>query len=124
MKNEPTYHRGDVILVNFPLITDFSQAKLRPAVIIQNDVGNQYSPNLIVAAISSQLPRKPYPTTHIVRHDTPAGQAAGLNRDSVVMGQVILTIPKTQVTQILGHFDSATMTAIDTCLHLSLALDG
>ena len=123
MRNEAQYQRGDVVLVNLPLITDFSQAKLRPAVVIQNDVGNQYSPNLIVAAISSRLPRKPYPTTHVVRHDTPAAQSAGLDRDSVVLAQVILTIPKTSVVRILGHFDQATMTAIDTCIRVSLALD-
>lgn len=123
MKNEPTYRRGDVLLVNFPFITDFSQTKLRPAVVVQNDVGNQYSPNLIVAAISSSLPSKPYPTTHTVRRNTPTAKAAGLDRDSVVLGQVILTIPKTHVVRRLGYFDQATMQSIDVCLRISLDLN-
>lgn len=122
MSNLPPYQRGDVVLTNFPLITDFSQAKLRPAVIVQNDIGNQFSPNLIVLAVSSQIPRKNYPTSHIIRSGTPAAQAAGLDRDSVVMAQVVVTIPKTAVTRLIGHLDAATMTAVDACLRVSLNL--
>ncbi|MBS1251454.1 MAG: hypothetical protein MAG451_00487 [Anaerolineales bacterium] len=52
-----------------------------------------------------------------------AAQSAGLDRDSVVLAQVILTVPKINVVRILGHFDQATMEAIDACLRVSLALD-
>jgi len=122
MSNLPPYQRGDVVLTNSPLITDFGQAKLRPAVIVQNDIGNQFSLNLIVLAVSSQIPRKNYPTSHIIRYGTPAAQAAGLDRDSVVMAQMVVTIPKTAVTRLIGHLDAATMTAVDACLRVSLNL--
>ncbi len=62
MSDELTFYRGDVVLVSLPFVTDPTRSKVRPAVILQNDVGNRFSPNLIVAAISSQLPRREYPT--------------------------------------------------------------
>ena len=119
-KKEKRIRRGDVILLNFPLITDYSQSKLRPAVVIQNDSGNRFSSNLIVAAISSKIPRKDYPMTHIIRRDTSASESAGLDRDSVVLGQVILTIPKSSIVRLIGHFDRETMKAVDACLRVSL----
>jgi mRNA interferase MazF len=117
MRNELPFHRGDVVLVPFPFITDFSQSKPRPALVIQNDVGNRFSPNLIVAAISSRVPDRVYPTNHHLR----AGMA-GLDRDSVVLASVVLTISKSSVLQRLGHLDEATMQAVDACLRVSLAL--
>ena len=117
MSETSSLHRGDVVLVPFPFITDFSQSKPRPALVIQNDVGNRFSPNLIVAAISSKVPAKDYPTNHRLRAGT-----AGLDRDSVVLGSVILTIPQSSVLKLLGHLDEADMQAVDACLRVSLAL--
>jgi len=105
------------VLVPFPFITDFSQSKPRPALVIQNDVGNRFSPNLIVAAISSRVPDRVYPTNHHLRAGT-----AGLDCEAVVLVSVILTIPKTSVFKHLGHLDEATMQAVDACLRVSLAL--
>jgi len=87
MSETLSFRRGDVILVPFPFITDFSQSKPRPALVVQNDVGNRYSPNLIVAAISSKVPDKGYPINHRLRAGT-----ARQDRDSVVLTSVILTI--------------------------------
>src|SRR5713226_5859567 len=56
MSEERPYRRGDVLLVALPLVSDPAQRKIRPVVVIQNNVGNRFSPNLIVAAISSQIP--------------------------------------------------------------------
>lgn len=117
MKDELSFRRGDVVLVPLPFITDLSQSKPRPALVIQNDVGNRFSPNLIVAAISSRVPDRVYPTNHHLRAGT-----AGLDRDSVVLASVILTIPKSSVLRLLGHLDEATMQAVDACLRVSLAL--
>ena len=118
----PTFRRGDVVLVVFPLISDFSQSKVRPAVVVQNDIGNRFSPNLIVAAISSRLPRRAYPTNFVVRLNTPEAQGTGLDRDSVVHADIILTVPKSQVIKILGRFSDTAMQAIDQCLRVSLDL--
>jgi mRNA interferase MazF len=118
MRNELSFRRGDVVLIPFPFITDFSQSKTRPAaLVIQNDVGNRVSPNLIVTAISSRVPDRVYPTNHHLRAGT-----AGLDRDSVVLASVILTIPKSSVLKRLGHLDEANLQAVDVCLRVSLAL--
>lgn len=122
MSEERTFRRGDVVLVSFPYVTDPSRTKLRPAVIVQNDVGNQFSPNLIIAAISSQLPIRQYPTNMVLRQDSPAAEGAGLGRDSVVQAEVILTIPKASVAKRLGRFNDEAMRAIDQCLKVSLGL--
>lgn len=105
------------MLLPFPLVTDFSQSKLRPAVVVQNDVGNRFSPNLIVAAISSKVPEKDYPTNHRLSPGT-----TGLDRPSVVLTGVILTIPKSAVVRRIGEVEDADVGAIDTCLRVSLGL--
>jgi mRNA interferase MazF len=117
MMNELSFRRGDVVLIPFPFITDFSHSKPRPALVIQNDVGNRFSPNLIVAAISSRVLDRVYPTNHHLRAGT-----AGLDRDSVVLASVILTIPKSSVLKRLGHLDETNLQAVDACLRVSLAL--
>ena len=122
MTDELAFRRGDVLLVPFPFITDFAQSKLRPVLVIQNDVGNRFSPNLIVAAISSKIPDRKYPTSNIIRRGTPEAQRAGLEHDSVMLGSVILTIPKASIVRRLGHLSPAAMQAVDDCLRVSLAL--
>jgi mRNA interferase MazF len=84
MNDAQPYRRGDVVLVNFPYVSDPRQSKRRPAVVIQNDVGNRFGPNVIVAAISSQLPPRDYPTNFVVRHHAPDAQGSGLDCDSAV----------------------------------------
>ncbi len=117
MSESRRFRRGDVILVPFPFVTDFGRSKPRPVVVVQNDVGNRYSPNLIVVAISSKVPDKGYPTNHRLTAGT-----AGLDRDSVVLASVILTIPKSNTLKHLGQLDHADMEAVDACLRVSLAL--
>lgn len=122
MSDERVFRRGDVVLVSLPYVTDPARTKVRPAVIIQNDVGNRFSPNLIVAAISSQLPKRQYPTNLIVRQGSPEAEGTGLDRDSVVQAEVILTIPKSSVVKRLGRFNDVAMRAIDQCIEVSLSL--
>lgn len=122
MSKEQTFCRGDVVLVSFPYVTEPTRTKVRPAVIIQNNVGNRFSPNLIVAAISSQLPRREYPTNLIVRQDSSEAEGTGLGRDLVVQAEVILTVPKASVVKRLGQFNDVTMRAIDQCVKVSLDL--
>ncbi|GFP26641.1 mRNA interferase MazF [Candidatus Hakubella thermalkaliphila] len=122
MSKEQTFCRGDVVLVSFPYVTEPTRTKVRPAVIIQNNVGNRFSPNLIVAAISSQLPRREYPPNLIVRQDSPEAEGTGLDGDSVIQAEVILTVPKTSVVKRLGQFNDVTMRAIDQCVKVSLGL--
>ena len=116
------FRRGDIVLVPFPYIGDPSKIKERPAVIIQNDVGNRFSPNLIVAAISSQIPSREYPIHFLVRMGSPEAEGTGLRRNSIVQTEIILIISKTSITRRLGRFNDAAMRAIDQCLRVSLAL--
>jgi mRNA interferase MazF len=122
MTEESPFGRGDVVLANLPFVTDFSEQKVRPAVILQNDVGNRFSPNLIVAAISSQLPRREYPTNLVLRRGSPEAEGAGLDHDSVVQGEMILTVSKRAVERLLGRLNPRAMRAVDDCVRVSLGL--
>lgn len=114
--------RGDVVLVDLPFPSAPEREKVRPAVIVQNDVGNRFSPNIIVVAISSQLPSRSYPTNLIVRHGTDLHMGTGLDRDSVVQTETILTLSKRAIMQRIGRFGDAAMKLIDGCLRVSLGL--
>jgi mRNA interferase MazF len=120
--NERIFRRGDVVLIEIPF-AERTDSKLRPAVIVQNDIGNRASANLIVAAISSQLPAQALPVQYIVPEGTPVAQAAGLPRASVVDCGNIYTIFKRLVRRKLGAFPREAMSQIDTCLRVSLALN-
>ena len=122
MGDTPAIRRGDVVLVSLPSVTDPARGKVRPAVVVQNDVGNRYGPNLIVAAVSSQLPTRAYPTNLVLRLGTPDAAGSGLDRDSVVQAEVILTVPKSSVLRHLGSLVPATLQAFDRCLKVSLGL--
>lgn len=117
------FRRGDVVLIAFPFIQDFTRSKARPAVVIQNDVGNTYGDNLILAAITSQVPEQDYPVHYRVYAGSPIAKEAGLDKDSIVKAETIVTIPKAQVIERLGRFPPEAMAAIDRCLRISLALE-
>ncbi len=117
------FRRGDVVLIAFPYIQDFSKSKVRPAVVIQNDVGNAYSDNLILASISSQVPEKEFPVHYRIYAGTLIAKEAGLAVDCVVKAETVITIPKARVIEILGHFPLEAMTEIDQRLRVSLALE-
>lgn len=122
MSEGQPFRRGDVVLASLPFPSDTATAKVRPAVIVQNDVGNRFSPNLIVAAISSQLPSRQYPTNVIVLRNSPESQGTGLDRDSTVQAEVIFTVSKANVVRTIGRFPEAAMRAIDGTLRVSLGL--
>lgn len=122
MSRERVYRRGDVVLVLMPFVTDPSEQKLRPAVVIQNDIGNRFSPNLIVAGISSQLPTRDYPTDLLLRHSSAESEGAGLVRDSVIQADTITTVAKEMVERLLGRLTPRAMRAVNDCLRVSLGL--
>lgn len=91
--------------------------------VIQNDVGNRFSPNVIVANISSQVPSRAYPTNLIIRQGAELHVGSGLDRDSVVQAENIFTINKSVISQKIGTFGNRAMQLIDQCLRLSLGLE-
>jgi len=122
MNEKMIFRRGDVVLAHFPYITEPSTFKERPVVIIQNDMGNRYSSNLIVASISSKIQDHKYPFHFLVQMGSPDAEGTGIERDSIVHTEIIFTIPKADVIKRIGRFSDDAMRRINKCLQVSLGL--
>jgi mRNA interferase MazF len=109
--------RGDVFLVNFDRAIGSEIQKTRPALILQNDIANRYSPVTIVAAITSFTGDTLYPSE--VRIDAPAG---GLDRTSIVLLNQLRTVDIQRLARKLGMFDGDIMEKVDAALLISLGL--
>jgi mRNA interferase MazF len=111
------YLRGQIYYANLDPVIGHEQAGHRPVLIIQNDIGNRFAPTVIVAAISSSLPPKPYPTE--VRVKTGMG---GLSRDSAIRLDQIRTVDKRRLESHVGQLDAGTMRQVDEAIKISLGL--
>lgn len=109
--------RGEVYLVNFDPTVGAEIKKTRPALIVQNDIGNRVSPVTIVAAITSHVPDPFHPTNVLVR--APEG---GLERSSVVLLNQIRSIDRVRLIRRLGALKPGTMVSVDQALRVSLGL--
>ena len=109
--------RGDIYYADLSPVVGSEQGGIRPVLIIQNDVGNKYSPTVIAAAITSQINKAKMPT-HIV---LPA-KDYGLNKDSVVLLEQIRTIDKKRLREKIGHLDNSLMTTVNDALSISFGL--
>ena len=110
--------RGDVVRVDFDPVIGRELAKSRPAVIIQNDIGNEVAPTVIVAAVTSHSPKK---ATFPFCVAIPAG-VAGLDKPSLVTCAHIRTVDKSRIKKCLGHLPDKIMPSLDRALKVSLAL--
>ena len=113
----PDYKRGDVWLAALDPVVGSEQGKTRPVVIIQNDVANQYSLVVIVAAMTTSIGAKEYPTEVIIR--APEG---GLTRDSTILLNQIRTIDKRRLVDYWGRLKPSTMKRVDIALKISVGL--
>lgn len=109
--------RGEVYLVNFDPTIGAEIRKTRPALIVQNDIANRYSPVTIVAAITSQFEEPLYPIEVIVQ--APEG---GLSSDSVILLNQVRTIDRQRLARRLGVLKPETMARVDQALLISLGL--
>ena len=109
--------RGDIYYADLSPVVGSEQGGLRPVLIVQNDVGNKYSPTVIAAAITSKMGKAKLPT-HI---DVP-GEGVGLSRDSVVLLEQIRTIDKRRLKEKMGHLDEATMQSVNNAIQVSFGL--
>jgi mRNA interferase MazF len=107
--------RGEVWLVNWSPGRGSEQAGRRPALVIQNDIGNEKASTTIVAAISSSV--KIFPMN--VKIDTPEG---GLELPSIVKTSQILTVDKKRLERRLGQLNSEKMEEVNQAIKLSLDL--
>jgi len=93
------------------------QGGIRPVLIVQNDVGNKYSPTVIVAAITSKINKAKMPT-----HIEIEGEKHGLTKDSVILAEQIRTIDKRRLKEKIGHIDDNLSSLIDYALMISFGL--
>lgn len=109
--------RGDIILVNLDPVTGSEQGKIRPALIIQNDYGNEYSPTTIVAPITSKIFSKDFPTN--VQISTKESE---LKEDSTILLNQIRTIDKSRIIKRLGKVNASLFNKVDLAIKVSLDL--
>jgi len=109
--------RGDIYYADLSPVVGSEQGGLRPVLIVQNDVGNKYSPTVIAAAITSRMGKTKLPT-----HIDVVGQDAGLSRDSVILLEQIRTLDKKRLKEKMGHLDEATMTSVNSAIEVSFGL--
>lgn len=108
--------RGEIYLVDWSPARDSEQAGNRPALIIQNDIGNRASPNTIIAAISTRITES-YP--FVVHCKSGEG---GLDRDNAIDLASIMTISKTRLGARFGQFGADRMAEVDESIRTSLGL--
>lgn len=110
--------RGDLYFADLSIGGNVGseQGGLRPVLIIQNNVGNKYSPTIIVAAITSQIQKSKLPT-HVE-----IGRECGLEKDSVILLEQIRTIDKKRLRGYIGSVDVDTMKRIETAMLISLGV--
>ena len=106
--------RGEIYYADLSPVVVREQGGIRPVLVIQNDVGNKYSPTIIAAAITSQLSKARLPT-HIELDTT-----TGLPRDSVVLTEQLRTLDKQRLKDKIGVLDNRAMTKVNNALMISL----
>ena len=111
--------RGDIYYADLSPVVGSEQGGLRPVLIVQNDVGNRYSPTVIAAAITSKLGKTRLPT-----HIDVYADKVGLQRDSVVLLEQIRTIDKKRLKEKMGHLDDDLMHRVDEAITVSFGLAG
>jgi len=112
-----TVKRGDIFYADLSPVVGSEQGGVRPVIIIQNDVGNKYSPTVIVAAITSQINKAKLPT-----HIEISGEDYGLSKDSVILLEQIRTIDKRRLKEKTGHADGELCSLVGEALKISLDL--
>ena len=90
---------------------------MRPVLIVQNDVGNRYSPTVIAAAITSKMSKTKLPT-----HIDISAASVGLSKDSVILLEQIRTLDKKRLKEKMGHLDEETMTHVNSAIQVSFGL--
>ena len=109
--------RGDIYYADLSPVVGSEQGGLRPVLIIQNDVGNRYSPTVIAAAITSRMGKNRLPTHIDINADK-----VGLAKNSVVLLEQIRTLDKRRLKEKMGHLDDGMMNAVNAAIAVSFGL--
>ncbi len=110
--------RGDLFYADLSPVVGSEQGGVRPILVVQNDVGNKYSPTVIAAAVTSKINKAKMPT-----HIEISAATYGLVKDSVILAEQIRTIDKRRLKEKIGHADSMLMNRVDRALAVSFALE-
>ena len=110
--------RGDIYYADLSPVVGSEQGGVRPVLIIQNDVGNKFSPTVIAAAITSKTDKSKLPT-----HIDVYAEKYGLARDSVILVEQIRTIDKRRLKEKMGHLDDDLMNRVNNAITVSFGLE-
>ena len=116
--NNVIVKRGDLFYADLSPVVGSEQGGIRPVLVVQNDVGNKYSPTVIAAAVTSQINKAKMPT-----HIEISAETYGLVKDSVILMEQIRTIDKKRLKEKIGHADEELMQRVNRALSVSFALD-
>ena len=109
--------RGDIFYADLSPVVGSEQGGIRPVLVVQNDIGNKYSPTVIVAAVTSRINKAKMPT-----HIEIKGEDYGLSKDSVILLEQIRTIDKKRLKEKIGHMDEAVIAKVNEAVAISLGL--
>lgn len=109
--------RGEIYYADLSPVVGSEQGGVRPVLVVQNDVGNKFSPTVIIAAITSQLTKAKLPT-----HIELSCANFKLQKDSVVLLEQIRTLDKRRLKEKIDILDSSTMQKVDIALMISLGV--
>ena len=110
--------RGDIFYADLSPVVGSEQGGVRPILIVQNDIGNKYSPTVIAAAITSQINKSRLPT-----HIEVDASNYGLSKDSVILLEQVRTLDKRRLKEKMGHLDSVAMYKVNRALSVSFGLE-
>ena len=110
--------RGELYYADLSPVVGSEQGGVRPVLIVQNDIGNKYSPTIIAAAVTSKINKAKLPT-----HIELSAIDYGFQRDSVVLLEQIRTIDKRRLKERIGELPENTMLLVDNALLISLGFN-
>lgn len=116
--NKVIVKRGDMFYADLSPVVGSEQGGVRPVLIVQNDIGNKYSPTVIAAAVTSQINKAKMPT-----HIEIDAEAYGLAKDSVILMEQIRTIDKKRLKEKIGRIDDELMEKVNEALQISFGLE-
>lgn len=112
-----TLKRGDIFFAELNPVQGSEQGGVRPVLVVQNDVGNNYSPTTIILPITSKMTKAKLPT-----HVALSRRESGLSRDSVVLAEQIRTIDKVRLQQKVATLNEMTMSRINNAMEISMGI--
>lgn len=116
--------RGDIYYADLSPVVGSEQGGIRPVLIVQNNIGNRYSPTVIAAAITSRTDKAKLPT-HIEVNDMSSGgnlTSCGLQKNSVILLEQVRTLDKKRLRERMGRLDDDTMTRVNNAIQISFGL--